>query len=264
MTIQNTTDGLLAVPAGLLRRSAVLLYGVACYSAFFVVFVYFIAFVMDVFVPFSVDRGAVSEPLLAVTVNLALIGLFAVQHTIMARQAFKQWIVRYIPEPAERSTFVLSATLILAALCFFWKPIPGIIWQVESVPLAAATWAICLSGWLLVFASSYMIDHYDLFGLRQVWLYFRRRPYTHPDFVTRGAYNYVRHPLMLGVLLGVWAIPVMTVGHLLLALGFSTYILIGTWFEERDLVRILGEHYRDYQRAVPKLFPRGRRSGWRR
>jgi methanethiol S-methyltransferase len=256
MTAQNTSDELLEASAGLLQRSAVLFYGVLCYAAFFVVFVYFIAFVVDVFLPFSVDRGAVSGSLFAVAVNLALIGAFAVQHTIMARPVFKQWVVRYIPEPAERSTFVLFATLILAALCFFWQPIPAIIWQVESGLFATALWSVCMAGWLLVFASSYMIDHYDLFGLRQVWLYFNQRPYTHPEFVTRGAYKYVRHPLMLGVLMGVWAIPVMTAGHLLLAVGFSVYILIGTAYEERDLVRHLGERYREYQHCVPKLLPR--------
>jgi protein-S-isoprenylcysteine O-methyltransferase Ste14 len=263
MIDQNTSDGLLEASAGLLQRSAVLFYGLLCYAAFFVVFVYFIAFVMDVFVPFSVDRGVVSGLLFAVAVNLALIGAFAVQHTIMARPVFKQWVVRYIPEPAERSTFVLFATLILAALCFFWQPIPAIIWQVESGLLATALWSICVAGWLLLFASSYMIDHYDLFGLRQVWLYFNQRPYTHPEFVMRGAYKSVRHPLMLGVLLGVWAIPTMTAGHLLLAIGLSVYILIGTWYEERDMVGFLGERYREYQHSVPKLLPWRLRAGKR-
>jgi protein-S-isoprenylcysteine O-methyltransferase Ste14 len=129
--------------------------------------------------------------------------------------------------------------------------------------LATALWLICVAGWLLLFASSYMIDHYDLFGLRQVWLYFNQHPNTHPEFVARGAYKYVRHPLMLGVLLGVWAIPTMTAGHLLLAIGLSVYILIGTWYEERDLVRLLGERYREYQHSVSKLLPWGPRAGKR-
>lgn len=260
MSVTGSSNQAAVASAGLVQRTAVLFYGVVAYAAFFVVFVYFIAFVMDLFVPVSVNRGATSGVLVAGLVNLGLIAAFAVQHTIMARPGFKQWVTRYIPEAAERSTFVLIASLILGALCLFWQPIPAIVWQVESPLGAGILWAICGAGWLLLFASSYMIDHYDLFGLRQVWLQFIERPHTHSEFVTRGAYNYVRHPLMLGVLMGVWAIPVMTAGHLLLAAGFTVYILIGTWYEERDLVRILGEKYRVYQQHVPKLFPwRGRR-----
>ncbi len=245
---------------GILCRSVVLLYGVLSYAIFFVVFIYFIAFVTDLFVPRSVNRGPEAPPLLAVLTNLSLIALFAVQHTIMARSGFKHWLTRFIPEAAERSTFVLAASLILGALCFYWRPLPEIVWQVDSVPLAGLLWAICAAGWLLLFAASYMIDHYDLFGLRQVWLYFRRREYTHPPFVTRGAYKYIRHPLMLGVLLGVWAIPLMTLGHLLLAGGLTAYILFGIVYEERDLVRYLGLPYRRYQQTVPRLFPRRWRS----
>ncbi len=243
---------------GLLCRSLVLAYGVFSYAIFFAVFVYFIAFVTDLFVPRSVDRGPDAPPLLAAITNLALIVLFAVQHTLMARSGFKQWLTRYIPDAAERSTFVLTTSLILGALCYYWRPLPEIVWQVDSTLLAGLLWTICAAGWLLLFASSYMIDHYDLFGLRQVWLHFRRREYSHSPFVTRGAYRYVRHPLMLGVLLGVWSIPTMTQGHLLLALGLTAYILIGIGFEERDLVRYLGMPYRKYQQTVPRLFP------WRR
>jgi protein-S-isoprenylcysteine O-methyltransferase Ste14 len=241
--------------AGLVQRTAILFYGLVAYAAFFVVFVYFIGFVMDLFVPVSVDRGPVSGILFASLVNLGLIAAFAVQHTIMARAGFKRWITRYIPEAAERSTFVLLASLILGALCLFWQPIPAIVWQVESPPGAAVLWAICGAGWLLLFVSSYMIDHYDLFGLRQVWAQFIEKPPAKAAFVTRGAYKYVRHPLMLGVLMGVWAIPVMTAGHLLLAVGFTVYILIGVWYEERDLVAQLGERYQAYQKSVPKLMP---------
>jgi protein-S-isoprenylcysteine O-methyltransferase Ste14 len=255
MSISNTAGSRAGAAAGILQRSAILLYGLLAYAAFFIVIVYLIGFVTDLFVPVSVNRGPESNVVLAIIVNLGLIATFAVQHTIMARPGFKQWFTRYIPESAERSTFVLLASLILAALCFFWQPIPGIVWQVESTLAAAVLWTICGAGWLLLFASSYMIDHYDLFGLRHVWLQFQQREYTFPEFVTRGAYKYVRHPLMLGVLMGVWAIPTMTWGHLLLACGFTAYILVGTWFEERDLVRMLGEKYREYQRAVPKLIP---------
>ena len=186
--IQSSNHGAIA-SAGLAQRTAVLFYGVVAYAAFFVVLVYFIAFVMDLFVPASVDRGTTSGIAVAVLVDLGLIAAFAVQHTIMARPGFKQWMTRYIPEAAERSTFVLLASLVLGALCLFWQPIPVIVWQVESTLAAGVLWTICGAGWLLLFASSYMIDHYDLFGLRQVWQQFTGQSRTQSEFVARGAYK---------------------------------------------------------------------------
>ena len=245
---------------GVLRRSLVLVYGVLSYVVFFGVFVYFIAFVTDLFVPRSINRGPGVHPLLAALMNLGLIALFAVQHTLMARSGFKRWLRRFIPDAAERSTFVLASSLVLGGLCYYWRPLPEIVWQVDSALTAGLIWTVCAAGWLLVFAASYTIDHYDLFGLRQVWLYFRRHEYSHPQFVIRGAYRYIRHPLMLGMLLGVWAIPVMTHGHLLLAGGLTAYILFGICYEERDLVRYLGMPYRRYQQKAPRLFPLRRRS----
>jgi protein-S-isoprenylcysteine O-methyltransferase Ste14 len=247
-----------AVP-GILCRSLVLAYGILAYAVFCAVFVYFIAFVTDLFVPRSVDRGPLAPPLLAAVTNLSLIALFAAQHSLMARSGFKQWLTRYLPVAVERSTFVLATSLVLGALCYFWRPLPEIVWQVESTLLAGLLWTVCAAGWLLVFASSCMIDHCDLFGLRQAWLHFRLHEYTHPPFVVRWVYKYVRHPLMLGVLLGVWSSPTMTQGHLLLAVGLSVYILIGIGYEERDLVRYLGMPYRKYQQTVPRLFPGRRR-----
>jgi protein-S-isoprenylcysteine O-methyltransferase Ste14 len=253
-------SGLMQTASGVLRRSLVLVYGVVSYVIFLGVFVYFIAFVTDLFVPRSVNRGPEAPPLLAALTNLSLITLFAVQHTVMARSGFKRWLTRLIPAAAERSTYVLASSLILGALCYYWRPLPEYVWQVDSVPIAALLWIICAGGWLLLFASSCMIDHMDLFGLRQVWLYFRRREYRHPPFVIRWAYKYIRHPLMLGLLLGVWSIPVMTQGHLLLAGGLTAYILFGICYEERDLVRHLGLPYRRYQQIVPRLLPWKRRS----
>jgi protein-S-isoprenylcysteine O-methyltransferase Ste14 len=260
MNTQGLSSSTPDAASGLLCRSLVLAYGVASYAVFLGIFVYFIGFVMDLFVPWSVDRGPDSPPLLAAVTNLSLIALFAVQHTVMARTRFKQWLTRFIPVAAERSTFVLASSLVLGAMCYYWRPLPGVVWQVDSTLLAGVLWSICVAGWLLLFASSYMIDHYDLFGLRQVWLHFRQREYTHPPFVTRWLYKYIRHPLMLGVLLGVWAIPTMTQGHLLLAVGLTVYILIGIGYEERDLVRHLGMPYRKYQQKVPRLVPWKRRS----
>jgi len=248
-----------ATAAGLAQRGLVLLYGVLSYAVFLLVLVYFIAFVIDLYVPRSVNRGPEAPALLAAVTNLGLIALFAVQHTIMARSGFKRWVTQIIPDAAERSTFVLASSLVLAAMCYFWRPLPGIVWSVEAGFLAGLLWGICAAGWLLLLVSSYMIDHFDLFGLRQVWLHFRQRDYSHPPFVTRWVYRYIRHPLMLGVLLGVWSVPTMTQGHLLLALGLSAYILVGIWYEERDLVRFIGIPYRRYQQEVPRLFPRLRR-----
>jgi len=256
---QETSTVTPAVKAGLGHRSLVLAYGVLSYAVFLVVFVYFIAFVVDLYVPRSVDRGPEAPPLLAVIINSGLILLFAIQHTIMARSGFKQWLTRFIPDAAERSTFVLATSLILAALCYWWRPLSEIVWQVDSTLLSGLLWSLCAAGWLLLFAASCMIDHCDLFGLRQVWLHFQQREYFHPPFVIRWVYRYIRHPLMLGVLLGVWSIPTMTQGHLLLAIGLTIYILIGTWYEERDLVRHIGIPYRRYQQTVPRFIPGLRR-----
>jgi protein-S-isoprenylcysteine O-methyltransferase Ste14 len=260
MGTQGVSGSTQAVVPGILCRSLVLAYGIFAYAAFLAVFVYFIAFVSDLFVPRSVNRGPEAPQLLAVATNLSLVTAFAVQHTVMARSGFKQWLAHYIPAAAERSTFVLATSLVLAALCYFWRPLPEIVWQVDSALLAGLLWAVCAAGWLLVFASSYMIDHYDLFGLRQAWLHFRLREYTHSPLVVRWMYKYVRHPLMLGLLLGIWSNPTMTQGHLLLAVGLTVYIFIGIGYEERDLVRYLGMPYRRYQQTVPRLFPRRRRT----
>jgi protein-S-isoprenylcysteine O-methyltransferase Ste14 len=236
-------------------RLPVLLYGVTTYALFQVVFLYLMAFVVNL-VPYSVDRGVAAPVATAVVIDLALLALFAVQHTIMARGPFKSWLTRYLPAAAERSTFVLVTCAVLIPLYVFWRPIPAVVWDVEGTALRAVVWGVCGAGWLLLLVATFMIDHFDLFGLRQVWLHFRGRPYTPPPFMTRGAYRYVRHPIMVGMLIGFWVTPTMTVGHLLFAAGFTVYIWMGTQFEERDLARHLGDTYRRYQEAVPKLLPR--------
>ena len=235
-------------------RLAVLLYGVTTYAVFQVVFLYLLAFVVGL-APYNVDRGVPASVMTAVAIDLALIALFAVQHTIMARGPFKAWLTHYVPAAAERSTYVLVTCLVLIALYVFWRPIPAVVWNLEGTIPRAVVWGVCGAGWLLLLVATFMIDHFDLFGLRQVWLHFRGRPYTPPPFMTRGAYRYVRHPIMVGMLVGFWATPTMTVGHLLFAAGFTVYIWMGTRFEERDLVRHLGGAYRRYQETVPKLMP---------
>jgi len=237
-------------------RLPVLIYGITAYVTFQVVFLYFLGFVVDVAVPLSVDRGGVAPVGVAVTIDVALIAAFAIQHTIMARNRFKGWISRYLPVAAERSTFVLATCVVLAALCHLWRPIPQVVWDVDSAVSRVLLWALCGAGWLLVLLATFMVDHFDLFGLRQVWLHYRGRPYTSPPFMTRGAYRYVRHPIMLGILVGTWVTPIMTAGHLLLAAGFTGYIWLGIRVEERDLVIHLGDDYRRYQAAVPRLLPR--------
>ena len=235
-------------------RTPVLIYGIVAYVTFQVVFLYFLGFVVDVASP-SVDRGSAAPVGVAVAIDLALIAAFAIQHTIMARGRFKAWITRYLPVAAERSTFVLATCVVLAPLCLLWRPIPQVVWDVDTALFRGLLWALCGAGWLLLLVATFMVDHFDLFGLRQVWLHFRGRPYTPPPFMTRGAYRYVRHPIMVGMLVGFWATPTMTVGHLLFAAGFTVYIWMGTRFEERDLVRHLGGAYRRYQETVPKLMP---------
>lgn len=233
----------------------VMLYGLVCYFAFFGAILYAIGFVGNFVVPKSIDTGIIESPAKAVAIDALLLGLFAIQHTIMARPGFKKWWTRYVPVQIERSTFVLAASLLLMLLFWQWRPMPGVVWSVEHELAGALLTGISLIGWGLVFYSSFLIDHFDLFGLRQTFFHWRSWTYTHPPFKKPLLYQLVRNPLMLGFLLAFWATPVMTQGHLLFA-GLSTaYILVGIQFEERDLLRILGEDYRLYRRRTPMIFP---------
>lgn len=238
-----------------MRRVFAVTYGVIAYGAFFVVFLYMIGFAGNMLVPKSIDSGAPGPIGLAILVNVALVGLFAVQHSVMARPAFKAWWTQFVPKPVERSTFVLLSSLILALLFWQWRPLPAIVWHFED-PLAR-TLLIGLSflGWFAVLYSSFIIDHFDLFGLRQVFLYLRNRPYTHPPFAVRSLYRIVRHPLMVGFLIAFWSTPTMTAGHLLISVLLTGYILIGVTLEERDLARMLGSDYSLYRAQTPMFVP---------
>lgn len=236
-------------------RAIALIYGLAAYGAFFAVFLYMIGFVGNMLVPKSIDSGVPSPLGQALLINLGLVGLFAVQHSVMARPAFKSWWTRFIPKPVERSTFVLASSLILALLFWQWRPMPAIVWEVQQPVAATALRGLFFLGWLIVLYASFIIDHFDLFGLRQVFLYFRNRPYAHPPFAVRSLYRIVRHPLMVGFLIAVWATPVMTVGHLALALLLTGYILVGVTLEERDLVRHVGADYDRYRSQTPMFLP---------
>lgn len=232
-----------------------LLYGVAAYVFFLATFLYAIGFESLLFVPKNIDTGAGGITLTAVIVDLVLLGLFAVQHSVMARRGFKAWWTRIVPKPVERSTFVLAATLVLALLMWQWRAMAPTVWAVTDPTWAGVLQAVNLLGWAIVLASTFMIDHFELFGLRQVWARIRNEPVRYPDFTTRGLYKHVRHPIMLGFVIAFWATPVMSAGHLLFTAATTGYILIGIAFEERDLLYYFGERYREYRRQVPMLIP---------
>jgi protein-S-isoprenylcysteine O-methyltransferase Ste14 len=238
-----------------MARTLVFLYGAVAYAVFFVVFLYMIGFVGNLLVPKSIDSGIVLPFGQALLLNVLLIGLFGVQHSVMARPAFKSWWTKVIPQSMERSTYVLLASLILALIFWQWKPMPAVLWDVQEPWAVALLTAIFFLGWATVLYSSFLIDHFDLFGLRHVYLHLRSRPYTHPPFAVRSLYRFIRHPLMVGFLIALWAAPTMTVGRLVFALLMSGYILIGVAMEERDLARYLGGDYERYRLQTPKFVP---------
>ena len=239
----------------MIGRVAALTYGIASYFVFFLSFLYTVAFIGNYWVPKSIDVGQDSAPAHAILINAILLGLFAIQHSVMARPAFKRWWTRIIPASCERSTYVLISSLLLILIFWQWRPIVTTIWRVEGWPAAALT-AISWIGWLTALTSTYMIDHFELFGLRQVFDTLRGAASRISPFKTPLLYRLVRHPLMLGFLLAFWATPHMTVGHLLFAVMTTGYILVGVRLEERDLVAQFGTSYEQYRRRVPMLMPR--------
>lgn len=252
----QTSDALDVERRGIIQRTAILLYGFAVYVFFLATFIYFIAFVAGFFVPKSVDLGATVPLARALLIDLLLVSVFAVQHTVMARDRFKLRLTRFIPQPAERSTFVLAATLALFLMMALWRPIDTVIWDVSGGALANVLIAISMLGWAILLASTFQTNHFDLFGLRQVVLCFQGKEYTPVELKMPLFYRYVRHPLYFGLFIGIWVTPTMTVGHLVLAGALTLYTLIGIQFEERDLARIHGEPYKSYQRQVSMVIPR--------
>lgn len=242
-----------------MHRSLAQLYGGICYTAFLATFLYAIAFVAGSGVPKHIDNGPLAPWPVALAIDLALLTLFAVQHSGMARPAFKRRWTRIIPPAIERSTFVLVSSATLMLLFWWWHPLPQSVWHVDSALARGVLWGLSLLGWLLVLTSSFTIDHFELFGLRQAWRKDRGRAAVEDAFVIRAMYRIVRHPLMLGFLIAFWITPRMSVGHLLFAIVVTGYIVVAVrYLEERDLVAVHGEAYRDYQRQVPMLLP------WRR
>lgn len=240
-------------------RILAFVYGLAGYAAAMLAILYSIGFVGDFLVPKSIDGGATVPLAEALIVNLVLLGLFAVQHSGMARRGFKRVWTRLVPWPIERSTYVWFSALLLGLLFWQWRPIPDVVWQVDNSVGAGVLWALFALGWALVFASVQSIDEMELFGVKQVYAFLRGRPMEHVAFKTPLLYRIVRHPLYLGFLLAFWAIPVMTLGHLLFAVATTGYILIAVQLEERDLIAAFGDEYRDYRERVPMILPTGRK-----
>ena len=237
------------------KRFMIFLYGLICYAVFFATYLYAIGFVANVFVPRSIDAPVTDDFAASVIIDFALLLAFAVQHSVMARRGFKRWFTRFVPEPAERSTYVLASSLALIALFAFWRPLGGVIWSFHEPPLVVALYCLCAFGWLLVLVSTFLINHFDLFGLRQAWMYLTARDYRPVAFRTPGPYRLVRHPLYVGWLFAFWAAPTMTAAHLLFAITTTIYILLAIRLEERDLIANLGNAYREYRERVPMLVP---------
>lgn len=241
-------------------RGIFLLFAVAAYAIFFVTFLYLVGFVGNLpQLAVTVDRGPGGSVVAAVVVDLFLVALFGVQHSVMARQGFKRAWTRMVPEPLERSIYVLCASVALIVLFVFWRPIPAIVWEVANPVGAAVLWALFAAGWLIVLLSTFLINHFELFGLQQVYLHARGRNAAAPRFRQPLFYRFVRHPLYSGFLVAFWATPTMSAGHLLLALGMTAYILIAIVYEERDLVGLFGRDYEDYREKVGMLTPRWRK-----
>jgi protein-S-isoprenylcysteine O-methyltransferase Ste14 len=244
-----------------MSRIGIFLYGIVCYAIFFAVFLYGIGFIGGFLTPTSLDSAATSTLAHALAIDLALLAVFAVQHSGMARSGFKEWFKAIVPEAAERSTYVLMSSLALAAFYVFWEPIDGVIWSVPEGVARNSVIGVYGAGWVLLLYTTFLIDHFDLFGLKQVWRRLYDKAYRGPVFRTPSLYKLVRHPLYIGWLMIFRAAPTMTVAHLVFALGTTAYILIAIRLEEADLVAAFGDVYVDYRARTPMLIPRVRQRG---
>jgi protein-S-isoprenylcysteine O-methyltransferase Ste14 len=240
-----------------MSRAAALVFAIACYAIFFATFLYLIVFVGDfTFAAKTVDAGPHAPTVVAAIVDLILISLFGLQHSAMARPAFKRWWTRIVPPQMERSVYVLSASIMLIILFVGWRPIDAIVWNVTNPAFSSILWLLFWAGWLTVLVSTFLINHFELFGLQQAWFHVRGRQEQAPQMREPSLYRFVRHPMMLGFFFAFWAAPEMTAGHLLLALGMSAYILVALRYEERDLVGLFGDDYENYRGRVGMLVPK--------
>jgi len=238
-----------------MKKFIFLVYGVVAYLIFFGTFCYAVGFVSTIAVPKHIDSVPTAPLGYAFLVNAGLLSLFALQHSIMARPAFKKWWTKIVPEPIERSTYVLAASLCLLLLFWYWQPLGGVIWEVQSEAARLVIQSICMLGFGIVLVCTFLINHFDLFGLRQVWLYFMGKPYQHLEFRTPLFYKYVRHPLYFGFIIAFWAAPTMTAAHLFFAIMTTGYILVAIQLEENDLIKQFGARYRAYRDSAPMLIP---------
>ena len=237
-------------------RLLTMLYGVLSYLIFFAVFVYFIGFVGDVFVPKSLSSVAEMSFSDALAINVGLMLLWGVQHSVMARDWFKEMIASVVPHQVERSTYVLTSAIVLAVLMFYWQPMDTLIWHVNDIFWQQVLWVIFGLGWVLVLVATFLTDHFDLFGLRQSWLYFVKKTYTPVVFTEYLFYRWIRHPMMLGLLMAFWSTSIMTLGHLVFSIGMSIYVLLGIHYEEKGLAKAIGQPYQDYQQRTSKIIPK--------
>jgi protein-S-isoprenylcysteine O-methyltransferase Ste14 len=244
----------------MLKRVAIFIYGIVSYALFFGTFLYAIGFIGNLIVPKSIDSGRTGPLGEALLIDAGLLTLFAVQHSLMARPWFKRAWTRLVPKPAERSTYVLLSSLALLLLFWQWQPIGGVVWTVERPALQLVIYALYATGWVLVLLSTFLINHFDLFGLRQVFLFLIGRPYTQLKFGTPILYRHIRHPLYLGWLFAFWSTPTMTVAHLVFAIATTAYIFVAIQLEEKDLEDAYGDDYRHYKKTVPMIIPIGRKA----
>jgi len=242
-------------------RVLAFLYGLIAYAVFLYAFLYAIGFVGNLVVPKSIDSGVAGPFAKALFVNAGLLLLFAVQHSVMARPGFKAWWTKFVPKPVERSTYVILASLILIIMYKFWIPMPAIIWDISGTAFGSVLDILFWVGWILVLLATFMINHFELFGLQQVFFHLRNKEIPHNKFTTRFLYQFVRHPIMLGFLIAFWSASVMTVGHLVFSIATTGYIIVGVLLEERDLLNYLGDEYREYRRKVSMFIPMPQRKG---
>jgi len=238
-----------------MKRALVLIYGTFCYLLFLGVFLYLIGFLGDFIVPKSIDSAGTLPLFQALLINTLLLSLFAIQHSVMARKNFKNWITKVIPKSIERSTFVLATNVVFLLFFWQWQPIQGTVWNIENETVTLLIWGLFGTGWLIVLISTFLINHFELFGLQQVYNNLRQKTFVAPHFQTPLFYKIVRHPMMIGMIIAIWATPYMSPGHLIFAIGSTGYIFVGIYFEERDMLKNFGNRYATYQTQVPKIIP---------